>query len=117
MMAHGAATQFRKFCPASPLIGPNPALGRLPASSIPIPVKTAVMMCKITAFRQVAFWLHSLTLRLDACDGERLLSSGAPSRTLVYFLAAFGNTLSSHLDMTAPISWLFFSNIIMWPLP
>jgi hypothetical protein len=34
-----------------------------------------------------------------------------------HFLAAPGNTLSSHLDMKAPISWLFFSNIIMCPLP
>ena len=30
-----------------------------------------------------------------------------------HFLAAPGSTLSSHLDMKAPISWLFFSNIIM----
>ena len=34
-----------------------------------------------------------------------------------FFGTGLGNALSSHLDMTAPISRLFFSNIIMWPLP
>ena len=34
-------------------------------------------------------------------------------RTLVTVLAVLGNILSSHLDMTAPISRWFFSSIIM----